>query len=146
VVYDGEQRRSEVDDHAVIHAKGFETRGTVRSWDNKYYTKAAVTEKPLDGKKIWLFEGLVSNGSKAAYLDDPTIALADKDGVTADLRSFDSKEIALILQPATAARVRRVYWAPPDFVPDHLLYACAAAKCKPMRLLLPANPAPAPSP
>src|ERR687886_2648612 len=47
VVYDGEQRRSEMYDHAVRHAKGFETRGTVRSWDNKYYTKAAVTGKPL---------------------------------------------------------------------------------------------------
>jgi 5-methyltetrahydropteroyltriglutamate--homocysteine methyltransferase len=47
VVYDGEQRRSEMYDHAVRHAKGFEPRGTVRSWDNKYYTKAAVTEKPL---------------------------------------------------------------------------------------------------
>jgi 5-methyltetrahydropteroyltriglutamate--homocysteine methyltransferase len=46
VVYDGEQRRSEMYDHAVRHAKGFETRGTVRSFDNKYYTKAAVVEKP----------------------------------------------------------------------------------------------------
>src|ERR687897_1932842 len=47
VVYDGEQRRSEMYDHVVSHAKGFETRGTVRSFDNKYYTKAAVVEKPL---------------------------------------------------------------------------------------------------
>lgn len=47
VVYDGEQRRSEMYDHAVKHARGFETRGTVRSWDNKYYTKAAVIERPL---------------------------------------------------------------------------------------------------
>ena len=47
VVYDGEQRRSEMYDHAVRHAEGFDTRGTVRSWDNKYYTKAAVVEKPL---------------------------------------------------------------------------------------------------
>jgi 5-methyltetrahydropteroyltriglutamate--homocysteine methyltransferase len=47
VVYDGEQRRTEMYDHAVRHAKGFETRGTVRSFDNKYYTKAAVVEKPL---------------------------------------------------------------------------------------------------
>lgn len=46
-VYDGEQRRSEMYDHAVRHAKGFETRGTVRSFDNKYYTKAAVVERPL---------------------------------------------------------------------------------------------------
>lgn len=47
VVYDGEQRRSEMYDHAVKHATGFETRGTVRAFDNKYYTKAAVVEKPL---------------------------------------------------------------------------------------------------
>lgn len=47
VIYDGEQRRSEMYDHAVKHARGFETRGTVRSWDNKYYTKAAVVEKPV---------------------------------------------------------------------------------------------------
>src|ERR687894_1820413 len=47
VVYDGEQRRSEMYDHVVRHAKGFEARGTVRSFDNKYYTKAAVVEKPL---------------------------------------------------------------------------------------------------
>jgi 5-methyltetrahydropteroyltriglutamate--homocysteine methyltransferase len=47
VIYDGEQRRSEMYDHVVRHAKGFETRGTVRSFDNKYYTKAAVVEKPI---------------------------------------------------------------------------------------------------
>ncbi|MDP8949134.1 MAG: hypothetical protein M3N00_02670 [Actinomycetota bacterium] len=47
VVYDGEQRRSEMYDHAVRHARGFETRGTVRSFDNKYYTKAAVVERPI---------------------------------------------------------------------------------------------------
>lgn len=46
VVYDGEQRRSEMYDHAVKHARGFEERGTVRSFDNKYYTKAAVVEPP----------------------------------------------------------------------------------------------------
>src|SRR5829696_6515263 len=47
VVYDGEQRRSEMYDHVIRHARGFETRGTVRSFDNKYYTKAAVVEEPL---------------------------------------------------------------------------------------------------
>jgi 5-methyltetrahydropteroyltriglutamate--homocysteine methyltransferase len=56
VVYDGEQRRSEMYDHVVKHAKGFETRGTVRSWDNKYYTKAAVVEKPLVEKTYDLEE------------------------------------------------------------------------------------------
>ena len=47
VIYDGEQRRSEMYDHVVRHARGFEARGTVRSFDNKYYTKAAVVERPL---------------------------------------------------------------------------------------------------
>jgi 5-methyltetrahydropteroyltriglutamate--homocysteine methyltransferase len=43
VVYDGEQRRSEMYAWAVAHSNGFDFKGTVRSWDNKYYSKAAVT-------------------------------------------------------------------------------------------------------
>jgi 5-methyltetrahydropteroyltriglutamate--homocysteine methyltransferase len=46
VVYDGEQRRTEMYDHVARHARGFEERGTVRSFDNKYYSKAAVVERP----------------------------------------------------------------------------------------------------
>jgi 5-methyltetrahydropteroyltriglutamate--homocysteine methyltransferase len=42
VVYDGEQQRSEMYAWAVAHAKGFEWRGSVRAFDNKYYSKAAV--------------------------------------------------------------------------------------------------------
>jgi 5-methyltetrahydropteroyltriglutamate--homocysteine methyltransferase len=42
VVYDGEQQRSEMYQWAVAHTIGFEPRGLVRSWDNKYYSKAAV--------------------------------------------------------------------------------------------------------
>jgi len=47
VVYDGEQRRTEMYDHVAKHARGFEQRGTVRAFDNKYYTKAAVVEAPV---------------------------------------------------------------------------------------------------
>ena len=43
VVYDGEQQRTEMYDWAVSHTDGFERRGSVRAFDNKYYTKAAVT-------------------------------------------------------------------------------------------------------
>ncbi|HEX2049525.1 MAG TPA: hypothetical protein VHJ34_02700 [Actinomycetota bacterium] len=43
VTYDGEQQRSEMYAWAVAHADGFEPRGSVRSFDNKYYTKYAVT-------------------------------------------------------------------------------------------------------
>jgi 5-methyltetrahydropteroyltriglutamate--homocysteine methyltransferase len=43
VVFDGEQQRSEMYGWAIAHAEGFEFRGSVRSFDNKYYSKAAVT-------------------------------------------------------------------------------------------------------
>jgi 5-methyltetrahydropteroyltriglutamate--homocysteine methyltransferase len=43
VVYDGEQQRSEMYQWAIAHANGFEWRGSVRAFDNKYYSKAAVT-------------------------------------------------------------------------------------------------------
>lgn len=42
VVYDGEQQRSEMYAWAVAHTNGFEWRGSVRAFDNKYYSKAAV--------------------------------------------------------------------------------------------------------
>ncbi|HKE49901.1 MAG TPA: hypothetical protein VKE25_00185, partial [Actinomycetes bacterium] len=37
VIYDGEQQRSEMYAWAAAHATGFEFRGSVRSFDNKYY-------------------------------------------------------------------------------------------------------------
>jgi 5-methyltetrahydropteroyltriglutamate--homocysteine methyltransferase len=43
VVYDGEQQRSEMYAWAVAHTNGFDWRGSVRAFDNKYYSKAAVT-------------------------------------------------------------------------------------------------------
>ena len=46
VVYDGEQKRTEMYDHVAAFANGFEPRGIVRSFDNKYYAKAAVVEPP----------------------------------------------------------------------------------------------------
>jgi 5-methyltetrahydropteroyltriglutamate--homocysteine methyltransferase len=42
VVWDGEQQRSEMYAWAIAHANGFEPRGTVRSFDNKYYSKSAA--------------------------------------------------------------------------------------------------------
>jgi 5-methyltetrahydropteroyltriglutamate--homocysteine methyltransferase len=46
VVYDGEQKRTEMYDHVAAFVNGFEPRGIVRSSDNKYYAKAAVVETP----------------------------------------------------------------------------------------------------
>ena len=42
VVYDGEQQRTEMYAWAVAHATGFDWKGSVRAFDNKYYSKAAV--------------------------------------------------------------------------------------------------------
>src|SRR5438876_1175685 len=43
VVWDGEQQRTEMYAWAIAHANGFEPRGILRSFDNKYYSKSAVT-------------------------------------------------------------------------------------------------------
>jgi 5-methyltetrahydropteroyltriglutamate--homocysteine methyltransferase len=48
-VYDGEARRIEMYEHPIRQMKGFQFLGHVRSFDNKYYLKAAVTgEVKLD--------------------------------------------------------------------------------------------------
>lgn len=46
VVYDGEQHRVEMYEYPIRRIQGFAFRGHVRSFDNKYYRKAAVVEKP----------------------------------------------------------------------------------------------------
>jgi 5-methyltetrahydropteroyltriglutamate--homocysteine methyltransferase len=42
VIWDGEQQRSEMYAWAIAHSNGFEPRGTIRSFDNKYYSKSAA--------------------------------------------------------------------------------------------------------
>lgn len=44
-VYDGEANRIEMYEHPVRHSKGFEFYGHVRSFDNRYYRKAACVSK-----------------------------------------------------------------------------------------------------
>jgi len=45
IVYDGEQNRIEMYEHPVRHSNGFEFYGNVRSFDDRYYRKAACTTK-----------------------------------------------------------------------------------------------------
>jgi len=45
IVYDGEVRRVEMYEEPVRYINGFKFAGRVRSWDNKYYKKARVTEE-----------------------------------------------------------------------------------------------------
>ncbi len=46
VVYDGEQHRVEMYEYPIRKIEGFRFYGHVRSFDNKYYRKAAIVEKP----------------------------------------------------------------------------------------------------
>ena len=98
-------------------------------------------------KRVWVFEGIVSNGAAALYIDFPDIVLADKDGITADNQvQYGIGDASGGLVQAAAVRMVRFYIAPPDFVPDHILYACRATKCKStMRIILPEQP-PSPTP
>ncbi len=59
VVYDGEQQRSEMYQHAVDNSEGFVIRGLTRSFDNKYYQKGACVGKPKV-KKPWHVEELLT--------------------------------------------------------------------------------------
>jgi 5-methyltetrahydropteroyltriglutamate--homocysteine methyltransferase len=68
-VYDGEQQRSEMYQWAIAHASGFEFRGTVRSFDNKYYSKAAVTgpvglREPYHNEEFAFLQGFASRRLK----------------------------------------------------------------------------------
>ena len=92
-----------------------------------------VIEHPADpNQRVLVFEGVISDGRTQPYMDDPQILLADSDGVTADTRSIEPNGI--ILQQASAAKLHVVFWAPKDFVPDHLVYTCQSARCKAMRI------------
>ncbi len=57
MVYDGEQQRSEMYQYAVNLSNGFVFRGLTRSFDNKYYKKAACVGKPSI-KRPWHVEEL----------------------------------------------------------------------------------------
>ena len=112
VVYDGEQQRTEMYDWAVSHANGFERRGSVRAFDNKYYSKAAVV-------------GAISLGSpfhNAEFSYLVSVAEAElKIPVTGAYTiadwSFDERNRAPenLLQPA-AQRIRERKAARRDFV------------------------------
>jgi 5-methyltetrahydropteroyltriglutamate--homocysteine methyltransferase len=79
VVYDGEQQRSEMYAWAIAHANGFEWRGSVRAFDNKYYSKAAVTgpisvREPFHNDEFVLLRSFASAVLKVPITGAYTIA------------------------------------------------------------------------
>jgi 5-methyltetrahydropteroyltriglutamate--homocysteine methyltransferase len=78
-VYDGEQQRSEMYQWAVAHADGFEFRGSVRSFDNKYYSKAAVVgpvalRRPYHNEEFSFLREFASRDLKVPVTGAYTIA------------------------------------------------------------------------
>lgn len=94
--------------------------------------KDSITETPADGRQVLVFDGVITNGRTTPYMDDPSILLSDADGITADTRSVEPNGI--ILQQAAGAKLYVVFWAPKDFVPDHIVFTCQSTKCKPIRI------------
>jgi 5-methyltetrahydropteroyltriglutamate--homocysteine methyltransferase len=79
VVYDGEQQRSEMYAWAIAHANGFEWRGSVRAFDNKYYSKAAVTgaislKKPYHNEEFSFLKGIANADLKVPITGAYTLA------------------------------------------------------------------------
>jgi len=56
IVYDGEQWRSEMYEHVLKNITGFEFLGDVKSFDYRYFNKAACVEKPRYLKPFYLEE------------------------------------------------------------------------------------------
>src|ERR1041385_826744 len=122
VVYDGEQRRTDMYDHVIRHARGFEQRGTIRSFDNKYYSKAAVVEepsidRPYDVDEYRFLAARTDRRLKAPFTGPYTVVDWSYDehygrhgalGATAEQRA-DARRRFLLAEPALTTR--------PDEVP-----------------------------
>jgi 5-methyltetrahydropteroyltriglutamate--homocysteine methyltransferase len=79
VVYDGEQQRSEMYAWTVAHTMGFQIHGNVRSFDNKYYSKAAavgpvVLRQPYHDQEFSLARSLANRELKVPVTGAYTIA------------------------------------------------------------------------
>jgi 5-methyltetrahydropteroyltriglutamate--homocysteine methyltransferase len=78
-VYDGEQQRSEMYAWAIAHSHGFEWRGSVRAFDNKYYSKAAATgpislTEPYHSEEFAFLKGVAEAELKVPITGAYTIA------------------------------------------------------------------------
>ncbi|MFB0509993.1 MAG: hypothetical protein ACETVX_05810 [bacterium] len=56
IIYDGEQQRTEMYQEPITYIQGFKFLGEVRSFDNKYYRKAACIKQPKLKKQYHLEE------------------------------------------------------------------------------------------
>ncbi len=78
-VFDGEQQRTEMYAWAIAHSNGFDWRGSVRAFDNKYYSKAAVTgpislKEPYHNDEFTFLKGVAKAELKVPITGAYTIA------------------------------------------------------------------------
>lgn len=110
VVYDGEQWRSEMYQYAVDLSDGFVFRGLVRSFDNKYYQKAACVGKPKI-KKPWhvdellLLQSLTGHPVKIPITGAYTIAAWSFD----EFYSKKATELGTVASLAKNEKARRAF-------------------------------------
>ncbi|MGQ9640783.1 MAG: hypothetical protein ACUVUF_01485 [Candidatus Bathycorpusculaceae bacterium] len=71
VFYDGEQWRSEMYEHVVRNIDGFEFLGFVKSFDYRYFNKAACVDKPKYVKPFYLDEFLFAKENTCKMLKVP---------------------------------------------------------------------------
>jgi len=103
----------------------------------KYFGPArpqdGVIEQPADANtRVLVFSGVITDGRKQPYMDDPLIVLSDADGVAVTARSVQPNGI--ILHQAMGAKLTVVFWVSKDYVPDHLTFTCQSTRCKAIRI------------
>jgi 5-methyltetrahydropteroyltriglutamate--homocysteine methyltransferase len=113
VVYDGEQQRSEMYHYPVSHSDGFEFIGHVRSFDNKYYKKAAVVSKPAFRRPYHLEEFRFARSVAKKPLKVPVTG-----AYTIVDWSFDEFYLAADLPLGTSGRQKARGTARSSFVKD----------------------------
>ncbi|TET63742.1 hypothetical protein E3J49_05700 [Candidatus Bathyarchaeota archaeon] len=71
VVFDGEQWRSEMYEHVMRNTAGFKFLGYVKSFDYRYFNKAACIDTPKYGKSFYLDEFLLTRENTEMVIKVP---------------------------------------------------------------------------
>ncbi|MEM4713343.1 MAG: hypothetical protein QXQ61_02200, partial [Candidatus Bathyarchaeia archaeon] len=71
IIFDGEQWRSEMYEHVIRNTEGFEFLGYVKSFDYRYFNKAACISKPKYVKPFYLDEFLFTKENTRKIIKVP---------------------------------------------------------------------------
>ena len=99
VIYDGEQDRAEMYEHSIRNSNGFEFKGLVRAFDDKYYNKAACVDVPAVSRswhasEVTRLQGLTQKRIKVPITGAYTLATWSYDEHYAKNRDLGTQEAA----------------------------------------------------